>query len=68
MYRDELLVLPDLTSLLQALLLVEELLRLPQDVLQLSQLKEVFLQGLRVLVNLPKHKYLNQNSRIANDL
>ena len=53
MYRDELLVLPDLTSLLQALLLVEELLRLPQDVLQLRQLKEVFLQGLRVLVNLP---------------
>ena len=53
-FRDELLILGVVSLDIELVLLVEELLRLPQDVLQLGQLQEVLLQRLRVLVHLRK--------------
>ena len=52
LFRDELLVLAELTSDIHLILLLEELLGLAQDVLQLSQLQEVLLEGFGVLVDL----------------
>ena len=54
--RDELLILGVVTLDVELVLLVEELLGLPQDVLQLGQLQEVLLQSLRVLVHLRKSR------------
>jgi hypothetical protein len=43
LFRQQLLVLPELPADLHVVLLLEELLRLSQDVFQLSQLKKVLL-------------------------
>ena len=59
-------MLADGAALLQALLLVEELLGLPENVLQLRQLEEVLLQGLRVLVYLPIKIIVNQTRKSTN--
>jgi hypothetical protein len=50
--RKKLLVLAKLSADVHVILLLEELLRLAEDVLQLRQLQEVLLQRLGVLVDL----------------
>ena len=61
-------MLTSLTGGLEALLLVKELLRLPQDVLELGQLQEVPLQGLSVLIHFPAHQNMTENGSVQTKL